>query len=170
MITVLIILGAVLVFVLLWLLFAPLSIEADSRIPYMGVRWAGIGRAVILYDGEWKISWRLFWWNKSTTLLSLLEKQTTKKLTQTKRATKKKRRSLVSMWRKVRRVAGTFRVHEWQWALDTGDHTVNARLYPVNFLPGLYKHLQVNFNGINYCSFRISNQAWRVLYALIRKR
>ena len=30
----------------------------------------------------------------------------------------------------------TFRVHSWQWALDTGDNTPNAiTVPPVNFLP-----------------------------------
>lgn len=174
MITVLIILVAVLVVILLWLLFAPLSLEADSRIPFMRIRWAGIGKAAILFDGEWTISWNLFWWKKTVSLYALIEKQTTKKISKPGQPEvgKKKRKAMkpAKAWRMFQRIAGTFRVHEWQWALDTGDHTINAKLYPVNFLPGCRGHLLVNFTGENYIRFRISNQAWRILYALWIKK
>jgi len=67
------------------------------------------------------------------------------------------------------RIIRSFRVHYWQWALDTGDNTLNAKLYPVNYLPGCYGHLKVNFIGDNYLGFRISNRPWRVLWALIKR-
>ncbi len=68
----------------------------------------------------------------------------------------------------MRRVLATFRVEQWQLAIDTGDYVLNAQLYPVNFLPRCYGHLQINFTGENYGYIRIRNRPWQLLYAYLR--
>ncbi|MFN8290280.1 MAG: hypothetical protein U0U70_08490 [Chitinophagaceae bacterium] len=164
MISFLIITGCVLGFILLWLLFAPFTMEADTRVPYLRFRWMGIGSAEIRYEDDWRLQWRLFFFGKSMKLGDMKSKGP-KKEKPRKQVKKRKRMPAGKMFRKVVRIIKTFRVEYWQWALDTGDHTLNAKLYPVNFFPGCYGHLQVNFNGMNYCSFRIRNRAWNVLRA-----
>lgn len=171
-ITFLIITGIVLGFILLWLLFAPVVLEADTRVPYMLLRWRGIGHAAITYDEEWRLKWKVFFFGKTITLGPEMKTGTKKKKAiekPRKVVKKKKKRSAVKMLTKMIRIIKTFRVQYWQCAVDTGDNTLNAKLYPFNFLPGCYGHVQINFTGMNYLNFRISNRPWRVLRAFLKK-
>lgn len=70
--------------------------------------------------------------------------------------------------KKAVRIIKTFRVTEWRLAVDTGDHTRNAQLYPLNFLPGTFRHLQINFRDENYLVLKIRNRPWKILYAFLR--
>jgi hypothetical protein len=70
--------------------------------------------------------------------------------------------------KKAIRVIKTFRVTEWHLAIDTGDHTCNAQLYPLNFLPYTFKHLHINFHDQNYLVLKIRNRPWKILYAFLR--
>lgn len=156
--------------VLLWLLFAPVVLEADTRVPYVLLRWTGIGQATILYDEEWKLKWRLFFFGKTVDLKDIARTKKKKAIDKPRKVVKKKKKTAPGkMLMKMIRVIKTFRVHSWQWALDTGDNTLNAQLYPVNFLPGCRGHMLVNFTGENYLQFRISNRPWRVLWAWMKK-
>jgi hypothetical protein len=164
-ITFLIILGIVAGVIIVWLLLAPVIIEADSRVPNFSLRWWGVGHADIFYDGEWTVKWKLFFFGKTMKLQPRREKRTKKKIAKPRRRKMKAGRMLKMAIRIIR----SFRVHHWQWVLDTGDNTLNAKLYPVNYLPGCYGHMQVNFTGINYLCFRISNRPWRVLLVLLKR-
>lgn len=171
MLILLIILGILLGLITL-LLFAPVIVEADSRIPYLLVRWKGIGRAAITYEEEWMLKWRLLFFGKTIVLTPGTKAETKKKKLIEKPAKAKKKKKKTEpgkMMRKMIRIIKTFRVHYWQWALDTGDNTLNAKLYPVNFLPGWQGHLLVNFTGENYVCFRISNRPWRLLFAWMKR-
>ena len=70
--------------------------------------------------------------------------------------------------KKLIRVLKTFRVTEWQLAVDTGDHTVNAQWYPMNFLPYTYKNLQINFIDENYLVLKMRNRPWKIVFAFLR--
>ena len=70
--------------------------------------------------------------------------------------------------KKLIRVLKTFRVTEWQLAVDTGDHTVNAQWYPMNFLPYTYKNLHINFIDENYLVLKMRNRPWKIVFALLR--
>jgi hypothetical protein len=63
------------------------------------------------------------------------------------------------------RVIRSCHVQQWELALDTGDYTHNAFLYPLNYASYFHQHLQVNFNDENYLFVRIRNKVWRMLYA-----
>jgi len=69
---------------------------------------------------------------------------------------------------KAARMARTFHILEWKLAIDTGDYTRNAQLYPLNFMPGAFSHLQVNFRDENYLVLKISNRPWKIVYAFLR--
>lgn len=84
-----------------------------------------------------------------------------------KEKTKKKvkpRRMLL----KAVNMAKAFRIIEWKLAIDTGDYVRNAQLYPLNFVPGFFNHLGVNFCDENYLVLKIVNRPWRILYTYMR--
>lgn len=149
----------------LLLLLAPFVIEADTRVPYLLFRWRGIGHARLYFEKEWQLDIRVFFFRKNMQL-PVAKKATTKKKKHNHQPAAK--RSFSRMLQKMRRVLGTFRVEQWQLAIDTGDHVLNAQLYPVNFLPRCYGHVQVNFTGENYGYIRIRNRPWQLLYAYLQ--
>jgi hypothetical protein len=58
-------------------------------------------------------------------------------------------------------------VEEWRLAMDTGDYILNARLFPLNFLPGCRNHLHINFLEENYLYLKIRNYPWKIIYAFV---
>jgi len=149
------------------LLISSVELEVDSRIPFVRLRWYCIGQAVIWYDNEWWLSMRIVFYKKTICFSELKSKP--KKINDA--ATKKKpKRSMKirRMLRKMVRVVKTFRVTEWQLAFDSGDHTRNAQLYPLNFLPTTFKHLHINFRNENYLVLKIKTRPWKIVYAYLR--
>ena len=68
----------------------------------------------------------------------------------------------------ILRILSTFRVKEWRLALDANESLSYIMAYPLNFVPVLSNHLRINFEGITYFRIRISNRAWRMIYAWIK--
>lgn len=62
----------------------------------------------------------------------------------------------------------SFQVRRFQLSLDTGDHVLNAWLYPVNFISVLRHRIRINFNGENYLAVTVRNRPLRMLYAWIK--
>ena len=154
-----------LVLILCWLLIAPLLLEVDTRVPQATFRWKSIGKMQIWYDGKWRLSLQVLFFRKTICLSEMKSKPHPKKV----RALKKKRkRNITRLMTKMMRVFKTFRVTEWRLAIDTGDYTHNAYLYPVNFLPYAFKHLDINFRDENYLVLQIRNRPWKMIYAFLR--
>ena len=149
---------------LLWLLLAPLQLEIDSRKPGASLKWVSIGNATIWYEEEWWLSFRVLFFHKKLRMASMKAKP--KKAAA--RPVKKPKRSPKGLFKKMIRVLRTFRVKEWRLAIDTGDYTLNARLFPLNFQTGLSTHLLVNFTDENYLYIRIRNRPLKMLYAYFR--
>jgi len=92
-----------------------------------------------------------------------------KKIKDTAKKKKPKRRmELRPLLKKIVRIIKTFRVTEWRLAIDTGDHTRNAQLYPLNFSPRTFRHLYINFSDENYLLLKTRNRPWKILYAFLR--
>jgi hypothetical protein len=155
-----------LLFVLLLLLLSPLSLEIDTRIPVASFHWQNIGSAAIWYDEEWRLSMQLFFYSKTMSIHQLKNKPGKKKNAQKKK--KKKNENSFQTLLKMLRVLQTFRVTEWKLALDTGDFTRNAQLYPLNFIPYAHEHLHINFTGETYLLLKIRNRPWNILIAYFR--
>lgn len=152
------------ILLLLWLLWAPLQLEIDTRKPAANFKWSGIGRANVWYDEEWWLSFRVFFFHKTIRLASMKAKP--KKIAGQR--VKKAKRKPKGFLKKMIRVLRSFQVKEWRLAVDTGDYTMNAQLYPLNFFSRLHQHLFVNFNGENYLYIRIQNRPAKMLYAFFR--
>ena len=161
---VLIILTVLILFLLL-LLFLPVIFELDSRIPYARLRWTGIGEAWLLYEEEWWLSFRIFFFRKKILLSGI--KRVKKRIEKTPMIRKKKKNFSV-LFKKILRVVKTFRIKQWEIGIDTTDYILNAHLYPLNFLPGLFPYIRINFRGENYLYIKINNNSWRILYAFLR--
>ena len=156
-----------LLFVLLMFLLSPLSMEIDTRIPVASLYWQNIGSAAIWYDDKWRLSMRLFFYSKTMSIHELKNKPGKKKTTLQKKKLRKKG-SRFQKVKKLLRVLQTFRVTEWKLALDTGDFTRNAQLYPLNFIPYAAEHLHINFTGETYLLVKIRNRPWNILIAYFR--
>lgn len=156
-----------LLFVLLLFLLSPLSMEIDTRIPVASLYWQNIGSAAIWYDDKWRLSMRLFFYSKTMSIHELKNKPGKKKTTLQKKKLRKKG-SRFQKVKKLLRVLQTFRVTEWKLALDTGDFTRNAQLYPLNFIPYAAEHLHINFTGETYLLVKIRNRPWNILIAYFR--
>lgn len=151
-----------------WILTAPLQIEIDTRIPAASFRWKTIGHAAIWYDEEWMIDLQLLFYHKQLTVWSLIKSKSSKTSDHSKKKKKVKQRSQAILFKKAKRVIRSFAVKEWRLALDTGNYTRNAQLYPLNFIPPFANHIVVNFTGENYFVLKIQNRAWKIIYALLR--
>ena len=161
----LIILLALLSFIA-WLLITPLVFEVDTRIPCAGLKWRGIGSVGIWYENEWWLTIRVFFYRRTIRLSEIMTnsgkiKEDAEKKTEKRRI--KTRRLLMKLLRAIR----TFRVTKWELTIDTGDNVLNAQLYPLNYLPCTFKHLEINFRNENYLFAKISNRPWRILRVLI---
>ena len=151
---------------LCWFLLAPFEFSVDTRLPQALLRWAGIGKIMIIYDnGIWWVKLQVLFFKKEWMLQQLFSVE--KKISQPVKPVKKKKAKQIP-WHKFFKILKTFRVVQWQIAADTGNYPVNARLFPLNFYPPFRDHININFNNINYFVFSCRNAPWRILYAWIK--
>ncbi len=63
----------------------------------------------------------------------------------------------------------SFRVRQFKLQIDTDDYVWNAWLFtPVYLIPGLRRHISINFMGRNGLVLQIENQLWRLGLAALR--
>jgi len=150
-----------------WLLISPVVIKVDTMIPMTELRWVSIGNVRIWYETEWWLSFRILFFQKTIRFSEMKRKSKKIKDTASKKKPKKKIK-ISRMLKKLTRVIKTFRVTEWQLAIDTGDSTRNAQLYPLNYLPYTFEHLRINFRDENFLLLKIRSSPWKILYAFLR--
>lgn len=153
---------AVIFLLLCWIIFSPIIIQVDTRVPKAELRWISIGKVVFWYEAEWWLSFRILFFRKKIRLASI---------TVSPKKIEKKRRqktSKISLLRKMLKMLRAFRIQEWQLSIDTGNYLYNAWLYPVNFLPYSYGHLHINFNNENYFFIKVRSSPWKMIYAYLR--
>jgi hypothetical protein len=149
------------ILLLCWLLFSPFLLELDTASACARFSWRGIGEARAWYDGKWWMEFRILFFHKKLKLSARKSKPTAN-------TEKRKKTKTRIPFYKVVNCMKTFRVKEWKLAIDTGDYPLNAKLYPLNFLPGLQHHLEVNFTERNYFYIKIHNAPWRIIHAWLR--
>lgn len=148
---------------ILWLLVARFSLEIDTRVPYMRFRWAGFIKGIIVYRDKWVAELQILFFH-TTLPISFKKKKKPQKPKEKKRG--KREMTLSKAIRKGKRVLRSFTVDQWELAVDTGDHTLNARLYPVNYWRPCHRHLFINFHGENYLYLKIHNRPLKLLFAI----
>ncbi len=156
-----------LILLLCWLLLSALNIELDSRVPRAGITWGAIGNAKIWYEETWKMQIRVPFYKKTFNLAELKRKP--RKLVPEHFERKvKKRRNLRRVLKMIIPMAKTFRITEWKLALDTGDYSLNAPFYLLNFLPHTIHHIHVNFQDENYLVLKVTNRPWKMLIVFLK--
>jgi hypothetical protein len=150
-----------------WLIISPVVMEIDTRIPRAGLRWISVGNVWIWYENEWWLSFRILFYRKTIRFSEIksrqqkIEKEPPGKRSKTKIRTSR-------LLKKMIRVIKTFRVAEWQVAIDTGDHPRNAQLYPLNYMPYTFTHVRINFDDENHLVLKIRNRPLEMIYAFLR--
>jgi hypothetical protein len=157
---------------LCWLLFSPFLLELDTATARARFTWWGIGAASAWYEDGWWIYFRILFFHKKMNLQEIQRRggntgRRGKIQRRREIQRRKKSKSPLPIF-KIVNCLKTFRVNQWKLGIDTGDYPLNARLYPLNFVPGLQDHLDINFMDRNYCSFKIVNAPWKILYAWLR--
>lgn len=160
-----ILLGLVLIFC--WLLLSVVVVELDTRVPEMSLQWISIGEARIWHEEEWCLQFRILFYKKTIQIEKIKIKPKKAKETVGKKKSKKSV-NIRRLWNKIIRVIKTCRVQDWELAIDTGDFTKNAQLYPVNFLPYTFNHVHVNFSDHNHLFLKIRTRPWKMIVAFIR--
>lgn len=161
--------GILLFFLLLivWVLCSALVLQVDTRVMQADMRLGYMASASIWYDSEWRLGVRVFFFRK-TMRLAGLKRSTGKKKTVRRKRSPRKKMNARRFIKKMLRVLRTFRITQYELAIDTDDYVLNAQLYPLNFLPYAKGHLLVNFNNENYLALTVRNRPWKILYAFFR--
>jgi hypothetical protein len=151
-----------------WILVAPLSMVVDTRTPMAALRWTGIGRMRIWYEGEWWLSMQFPFFRKTFRVADM--KSSPKRNTKATAHTVSKGNP--KKWKYYKKIMLTVirsvEVEDWQLALDTGDFARNGQLYPINYLPGNFGHLHINFIDQNYLMIKMKFRIWKIVFAFIR--
>jgi len=149
-----------------WLFVSPVKLEVDTRNAKAELHWLSIGGVRIWYEEEWWLSMRILFYRKTMRFSEIKTKP--KKIKKPGTKDKQKRKFKITRMMKMINVIGTFRVTEWQLAVDSGDHARNAQLHPLNYLPYSFGHLYINFMDENFLVLKAWNRPWKIVYAFLR--
>ena len=154
---------AVFLGLIFWILFSPILIEIDTRVPLARVSWKSIGNLILEYNDHWQLNFRVLFFSKTIYFKGAAKRPLKPK--HTRRAKKKSNPRRII--RGVVRMIKSFRVTEWKLSIDTGDHVWNAQMYPLNYLPQGIDHLNINFIDENYLVLKMRNRPWKMLRAFL---
>jgi hypothetical protein len=147
-----------------FLLFSRVVVEVDTRIAKAELSWQGIGMVKVWYEDAWWLNIKVPFYQKT---LRFADMKKSKKPEDKPGKKRNERPGMIRMLRKTLKVIRTFRVIEWQLAIDTGDYSSNAQLYPLNFARRSFGHLNINFRDENFLVLKIHNRPWKILYAFL---
>jgi hypothetical protein len=156
------------ILLLAWILVSPLELKIDTRIPEIIIRWRSIGRASVVYENdEWWLYVHLLFYNKNWSLMQMIFADKKNKKEFEKIQSQRKKSS--SKWTIERffKIIRTFKISQLKIAIGSSDNAINAKVYPLNFLPQTQRHLYINFEDENYLLLTIKNQPFRIIYALM---
>lgn len=153
---------------LVWMLFAKLQLQIDTKSNFYQLQWQGIFRAnIIPLADDLILRLRIFFWQKDLYPLHWTPKP--KKKSQKSHKPNRPGRNSFKWIRKGKNILRSFRVRLFRLRVDTGDYVRNSYWYPVfYFLSNEKRQLSVNFNGINHLQLHVENQLYRILLAIIR--
>jgi len=155
-----------LAFFVYWLITSPVDLNIDTEKAIAVFNWRRVGYIGIWYEDEWWVSMRVFFYRKKIPFSRI--KKRSKKNNNTIKSSDKRRLKTKRNIEKLIAVAKTLQVMEWQLAIDMGEFSRNARLYPLNFLSCTYDHLNINFQNKNFLIIKIKGWPWKMLYAFLK--
>jgi hypothetical protein len=178
--TTLLIIFAVLLSVILFVVFTPVTLQVDStRGLVAGLRVWGLGSGALTFRGdEFWLQARVWWWSRQWRLIELLQKQHAArehKASKRKEKNVKPKRKVTDHfpgWNKLKAVLRTFHVRHLRLDVDTGSMELNGQLYPIAWWMAKWsgRDIQINFHGRFLCQLEVRNRAARVLWAYLTNK
>ncbi len=160
---------ALILLCIVYLLFVPVILYIDTQNNTYFVRLKGLVRASVLADKEElvKVHFRMGPINFNFYPLRKKSKTKKKKKEIKKVETKPSKRFPLS-YSKVKRLLKSFKLKKFYLDLDTGDFTLNAKLYPVfAFLNHYYGGFHINFQGNNRVVLCLQNRPINIIKVFI---
>jgi hypothetical protein len=159
----------------LWFLLAPVVVVIDSLREDYRVEIRSIGGVWFLPQEDWKVHFRIFFFQKDYFLFKPRKKKVEapgkkkeKKKQKGRTFFKMKPRTLL---RKGRRVLNTFKIRRCKLDLDTDDYVANAYLYPIFTGIKAVTHnrldTSINFRGEVILQVRVVNCLGRMVWAAL---
>lgn len=165
LLTIIAVLASFLLAVVAWILFAPISIKADTYRNEYYLSFGGIGKAELVpVPDDILVRLRVAFWKKEFYPLhpSAGRKQKKPKA----EAGEKRKRQRAFPFRRIIKVLKSFHIKYFRLEVDTDDFVWNAYLWPVVGCAGpLRRHVSVNFEGRNECRLLMRNRIWRMARA-----
>ncbi|MCB0635040.1 MAG: hypothetical protein KDC54_00400 [Lewinella sp.] len=179
----LLLIGLLLAGVVAYLLWAPMVIEINTRRRWYGVHYGPVLDAQLVMERLadpsllvrfWRWHWRWSLWNKRapTPASKAADSAPTAKSKypflrvfgrKRTRASRRRRLSLP----KILKLLRTFRVRQFQCALDTDDYVLNAYLFPIGtYLTAHGWPVAINFQRQNELDLKLENRMSRLIRAL----
>lgn len=155
-------------FLLGWIMIAPLELRINSAKDQYLLSWKGIAKVEwIPAPDDILIRSKIFFWESIYHPLTAMP--TKKKVAADPESSRKKKRWTWRKWsRRIIRVLKSFQVKAFRVNLDTGDYVYNSYLYPIFWMLNQgNSRLQINYNGESEILLVVQNRLYRILKALL---
>lgn len=165
----LLMIGALVVLVILYLMTAPVVFEVDSERDLYRVRFHRIASAGMRMTGSSLfVDINVFGWKKPIDLFQPGTRTDKTLNAQRQRVRKNVRRRIP--FRKVLAIIRSFKINKCRVIIDTGDMPVNGMLFPVCYWVSKAsgRKVEVSFTGENVILLEIQNSMARMLSAYVR--
>lgn len=162
------ILFIVLLGLIIYLLFVPITLFIDTSKNEYFIKITGLAKVNIEADNIEIIRVHL-----SVLLFNFdfypLQKRVNTNKNNTKQKVKKRKRINISTLKRSYRILKSFKVKIFKADIDTGDCILNAKLFPIFALTNFYSgnHINVNFEGRNRVLLLIKNRPIHIIKSFI---
>lgn len=168
-----IILVTFILFIFIYLLFAPFFVEIDSDTGLFRLRFHVLASAWLIINTESIfLNLKIGWWKKEIDLLLRKEKKKYEPDMPFENWLQAEKKSIPfhKTWKKIKAVVKSFRVTKCYIMIDTGNMPWNGILYPWFYLFSrrVNKNVMINFRGENTVILQIQNSLARMLWAYIK--
>ncbi len=164
--TVALVILTLLIALLLFLVFTPVTLKIDTYSQQYYLQIWGIAKCSFVWENGPIIRLRVPFYTFRINPLALRTKKK-KKPKRKRKAETKKKRSFMS-FKKVLKLIRSFEMKEFRLELDTGNVIGNAYLFPVFFFLNRQKaQLRINYEGSNGLVIWIENRGVRMIRAFL---
>ncbi|TAI48435.1 hypothetical protein [Flagellimonas allohymeniacidonis] len=161
--------SVLIVLCIVYLLFVPVILYIDTQNNSYFVRLKGLVKASVLADEEEIIKVHFQMGLIHFNLYPLRKRsKKRKKKKEIKKVESKPSKHFPLSYRKAKRLLKSFKLKKIYLDLDTGDFTLNAKLYPVfAFLNHYYGRFHINFQGKNRMVLCLQNRPINIIKVFI---
>lgn len=155
--------------IILYLLFAPFYIEVNSITSLYRIRFHHLASISLKpVNGSVTLELNILFWKKQLNRSQNNEPGIQRIKDEKNKKTRKRSLSMQTL----KNLLMSFKLNTFDVLLDTGDVTLNGKLYPFFYLLGIFirKPVQINFTGQSHIILEIENSLARLALAFIRSK